>query len=610
MTENYTRPIDTGSNSYVVEATAADPTYAYLEPEELAVDDGAAIAPEPPTVAKAVVSMLEELGVKCAFGVAGGAMATVWGALSNSSIQVLNCRHESGAAFSAVEAYFANSRPTVIFTTAGPGITNALTGLFAARGEGAKVIFLSACTSAPQRGKWAIQETTAHTLPVEGIFTSGALFNYATIVDNAAQLPQIFRRIALGLSQPGGFVAHLSIPTAVQTSLCEQDLPSLDLAHSWATPSKEAIAHCVGLLSQGPFAIWLGFGASGAAKEILELAERTGAAVMSSPRAKGIFPEDHPQYVGVTGLGGHASVMTYMQEQTPLRTLVLGTRLGEPTSFWSKAMVPPNGFIHVDIDPQVPGVAYHDAETYPVQSDIGVFVRSLLEKMPNIAPANITYPRPEREQIADSADNLVRPEVLMQAIQSAIVDGSDAIILAESGNSFTWSTHLLRFAQAGRYRVSTGVGSMGHAVTGVLGAAQASKGKAVAIVGDGAMLMNNEISTAVKYQVPAIWIVLNDARYNMCYQGMKLLGLTGADALIPETDFVTIARGMGADGIRVTKEADIKAALAKAIASEGPFVLDVLIDPTRPAPSKGRNQGLAAQGIKGTTHKQVSFPLV
>lgn len=151
---------------------------------------------------------------------------------------------------------------------------------------------------------------------------------------------------------------------------------------------------------------------------------------------------------------------------------------------------------------------------------------------------------------------------------------------------------------------------MGHAVTGVLGAAQARRGKAVAIVGDGAMLMNNEISTAVKYQLPAIWIVLNDARYNMCYQGMKLLGLTGADALIPETDFVTIARGMGADGVRVTKEAEIKAALEKAIASRGPFVIDVVIDPSRPAPSKGRNQGLAAQGIKGAAHKQVSFPLV
>ena len=554
--------------------------------------------------------MLEELGVSHAFGVAGGAMASVWGSLSNSLMQVLNFRHEGGAAFAAVEAYFATGRPAVVFTTAGPGITNALTGLFAARGEGAKIIFLSACTSAPQRGRWAIQETSAHTLPSSGVFTSGALFNYATTIECAEELPQIFRKLALGLSQPGGFVAHLSIPTAVQTSLLNVPLPRLDLSHALATPSEETISRCAQLLSEGPFAIWLGFGARGAAEEIRQLAERTGAAVMCSPRGKGIFPEDHPQFVGVTGLGGHTSVRTYMQEQTPLRTLVLGTRLGEPTAFWSQSMIPSRGFVHVDIDPEVPGVAYPSAETLPIQSDVGVFVKALLKQLPECA-TTVSLPRPEREAINPGAGGPVRPEMIMDAIQRIFVEGSDAVIMAESGNSFTWATHLLRIDKPNRYRVSTGVGSMGHMVTGVVGTAQARNGKAVAIVGDGAMLMNNEISTAVKYQIPAVWIVLNDARYNMCHQGMKLLGLKGADAAIPQTDFVMIARGMGADGISVEKESDVEAALEKALASSVPFVVDVAIDPTQMAPSGGRNDGLRAQGVKSTpAKKHISFPLV
>jgi thiamine pyrophosphate-dependent acetolactate synthase large subunit-like protein len=199
----------------------------------------------------------------------------------------------------------------------------------------------------------------------------------------------------------------------------------------------------------------------------------------------------------------------------------------------------------------------------------------------------------------------------MAAIQRVIVDGSDAVIMAESGNSFTWATHLLQIDKPNRYRVSTGVGSMGHMVAGVMGAAQARHGKAVAIVGDGAMLMNCEISTAVKYQVPAIWIVLNDARYNMCEQGMRMLGLQGADATIPQTDFVMLARSLGADGICVTSESDIHTALEKAIASPMPFVVDVIIDPTRLAPSGGRNQSLQAQGVKSTPAKeQISFPMV
>ena len=563
------------------------------------------------SVAQALVKVLEDLGVRDAFGVSGGAMATLWGALSNSPlIDVLHCRHEGGAAFAATEAHFANDRPVVVFTTAGPGITNALTGLLAARDEGAKVIHLSACTSAPQRGRWAIQETSDQTIPQGGIFTSGALFNYATVLESPQQLPQIARRLALGLSQPGSFVAHISIPTAVQSSPIQTAMPQVNLAPDLPVPSQDTVAKVAQLLSQGTFAIWVGYGARGAADAILQLSERTGAAVMCSPRGKGVFPENHPQFVGVTGLGGHESVMTYMQQEKPLHTLVLGTRLGEPTSFWSEDMVPAQGFIHVDIDPKVPGVAYPFAETVPIISDACVFVKALLDHFPDASPQT-TLPNPEREAIAPATSERVRPEILMEAIQRIIVEGSDAIMLAESGNSFTWSTHLLRFPQANRYRVSTGVGSMGHNVTGVIGAAR--KGKAVAVVGDGAMLMNSEVSTAVKYQLPAVWIVLNDAHYNMCNQGMALLGLKGADAQLPPTDFTLIARGMGADGVRVNHEADLEEALRSALASPRPIVVDVIIDPTRIAPSKGRNKSLSAQGVQSTAPKpkeQISFPLV
>ena len=189
----------------------------------------------------------------------------------------------------------------------------------------------------------------------------------------------------------------------------------------------------------------------------------------------------------------------------------------------------------------------------------------------------------------------------MAAIQEVVIDRHGAVVLAESGNAFTWANHALRFNEAGRYRVSTGVGSMGHAAAGVVGAAHGSSGKAVAIIGDGAMLMNNEINTAVKFDLPAVWIVLNDARYNMCEQGMATLGLS-ADATFPEVDFAMLARALGADGIRVEREAELTPALVRAMAASGPFVLDVRIDPRRQAPSQGRNRGLSKQIAN------VSFP--
>ncbi|MCW5315270.1 ScyA-related TPP-binding enzyme [Nostoc sp. KVJ3] len=550
------------------------------------------------SVAEAVVKILEDMGVQYAFGVSEGAIAPVWAALHQSSMQVLHFRHEAGAVFAAVEAYFASDRPVVVFTTTGPGITNALTGLLAARWEGAKVIFVSASTSAPQRGRWACQETSAYTMPSADIFTSGTIFHYATTLEASNQIPEVAQRIALGLGQPGGFVAHISIPTNIQTSSVNIFLSRVTLSHAVATASEETIAKCVELLSDGLFAIWVGFGARGAAKEIRQLAESTGAAVMCSPRAKGIFPEDHPQFVGVTGFGGHESVFRYMQEQRPLHILVLGTRLGEPTSFWSPAMNPTRGFLHIDIDPKVLGTAYPCTETFAIQSEVGIFMKALLKYFPESTghSRKIVLPRPEYNVLKSHVKGLVRPELLMNVIQQVIVDGSDAVVMAESGNSLAWVTHLLRFTTPSRHRISNGFGAMGHFVTGVVGAALARNGKAIAIVGDGAMLMNSEVNTAVKYQIPAVWIVLNDGRYNICEQGITYLGFKKVDATIPQADFVKIAQGMGAEGIRVEREADVQVTLEKAIAANGPFVVDVIIDPTQIAPTQSRNLSLISQG--------------
>ena len=551
--------------------------------------------PAQPTVAQAVVKLLQELGVNSAFGVSGGGIGPMWATLEYSLIKVLHFRHEAGAAFAAVESYFATNRPTVVFTTTGPGITNALTGLLAAKGDGAKVIFLSASTSAVSRGRAACQETSTYNMPSSGLFTSGTIFDFATTVESSEQLPEVARRLAMGLARPGGFVAHVSIPTAIQTSLLDAPLAPVKFFGSVPTAGEDAIAECLKLLARKPFAIWVGFGARNAAEPIKQLAERTGAAVMCSPRAKGIFPETHPQYLGVTGFSGHETVLKYMETQRPDYILVLGTRLGEPTSFWSPAMLPNQAFIHVDIDPDVPGTAYPSANTFAIHSEIEVFVNNLLKHLP---PRLSTPLLPDSPTPLLPCSSPVRPEFLMNAIQKAIVEGSEAIVMAEAGNSFAWATHFLKFDRPYRYRISTGVGAMGHAATGVVGAALGWHDKAVAIVGDGAMLMNSEINTAVKYEAPAVWIVLNDARYNMCDQGMNLQGLTGVDAHIPPADFVKIAQGMGADGVRVERESDLEVALSKAIAATVPFVVDVIIDPTCPSPIAGRVKSLMKQGAK------------
>lgn len=544
------------------------------------------------TVSDVIVQHLKGLGVHTAFGLIGGAVAPFSAALARGGMKVVHCRHEAGAVFAAIEAYYVKDRPCVVFTTAGPGLTNALTGLAAARRDGAKVILISGSTGAPHRGRWAFQETSAYTMPISGLFTSGPLFHYAVTIEQPVELFEALRRITAGLQRPGGFVAHISLPTAIQATGDIEPFSSGPISMVPAGSTNATGSDCADLLKENSFAIWVGFGARHAWQQVRDLASRSGAMVMCSPRAKGIFPEDHPQFIGVTGFGGHDSVLEHMKRRRPAYTLVLGTRLGEFTSFWEPDMLPEKAFIHVDIDAEVPGVAYPNFNTIGIHAEIGEFLDGLLKHFP-VTDAPVPEPRQCGAVLrAPRSTGPVRPDFLMAMIQYLIVEKSDAAIITEAGNAFAWGTHSLRFSSPKRYRVSTGFGSMGHAVTGVVGMAFARGGKAVALAGDGAMLMNSEVSTAVQYKIPAVWIVLNDSLYGMIHQGFTALQMPIVETAIPQTNFAMIAEGMGAEAVRVECEEDLGPALEQAMAATGPFVVDVVIDRSVNAPAGRRFKSL------------------
>lgn len=558
----------------------------------------AADQPAPLTTSRALVDAFLRLGVTQAFGVMGGAIAPFFHAVAHSELTALHFRHEAGAAFAAIEASLCTGRPTLVFTTAGPGLTNALTGMVAARWEGARVIFVSAATSAAQRHRVGTQETTPATTGGQGSFAGGGGLHLSATVEHPAQLGPLLAQVAIGLGRPGGFVAHLALPIDLQNAPC----PRLALADDWRalapTCSPEVIAEHAELFAASPPVLWLGFGARTAAAPIRALVELTGARVICTPRGKGIVPEDHPRFLGVTGVGGHARVDEQLAADRPSHTLVLGTRMGESSSFWSPELTPSRAFVHVDSDPAAFGVAYPDVTTHAVVAEIGAYVTALVEALEvRRVVARPALTMVERAlPLAPRGDGPVRPQHLMAELQRHIVDGSDAWVMAESGNSFCWANHHLRFREPGRYRVSTGFGSMGHATTGVVGAALARRGKAVAVVGDGAMMMLNEVHAAVQYRADAVWIVLNDATYLMCAQGMRVMGWEPFSCDLPRVDFVALARAIGADGVQVTREEDVGPALARAAAARGPFIVDVTIDPREVPPSGRRNRSLMQQG--------------
>ncbi|MCX4241939.1 thiamine pyrophosphate-dependent enzyme [Paraliomyxa miuraensis] len=557
------------------------------------------VEPQSTRLCDALASTLTDLGVTTAFGVVGGGIAPMSDALNRSRIQVVHTRHESGAAFAAVEASLASGRPSVVFATTGPGITNALTGLFVARREGAQVIFVSGTTPAPRRDRWALQESGPHAL-LGGLYTAGPLFDYATVIDHEDQVEVAICRLARGLRRPQGFVAHIAMPTSIQSmSLGKRPrTPEIDERRPERLIDMHDVSTCARMLTTGRVMLWVGYGARNCSRLVRKLAEHLGAPVMATPRAKGVFPENHPLYVGVTGLGGHEGPSKAVRALQPEHILVLGTRLGEFSSGWSAELRPSKSFIHVDVDPTVPGVSYPDVPTLGIQAELSTFLTALFEQLPQEPRASAEFepheppllPMPRRM-------GLVRPQMLMSAIQRVVVDDSEAIVVAEAGNSFAWTNHYLRFPRPGRYRANMGWGSMGHGATGVLGAALHHADKAVSVVGDGAMLMNCEVSTAVQYDLPVVWVVVNDSQYGMVEHGMRSAGYEPVETAIPRTDFAAFARSMGADGIRIESEDELEWALRRAMAARGPFVVDVVIDPDEVPPVGSRLNNLREQGV-------------
>lgn len=563
------------------------------------------------TASSLIARALHRMGVRDGFGVLGGGIAAFAEGLRRAPIRFFHTRHEAGAAFAAVEAHFASDRPTLVVTTTGPGLWNALNGVMAARADGAKVVVISGATSSAQLGRGAVQESGPASAPA-GLTTAGPLFHLAARPESTAELLHFLQQLACGFARPGGFVAHLALPWSLQTQLLERGYrdETLPTVASWLTAlptaDERTLDAVLERLAAGPALLWIGHGARRASEELRRFAIAAQLPVVGSPRSKGVFDEHHPLFVGVSGAGGHASVAAFFAERRPATVLVVGTRLGEVTSFLSPATTPRDGWIHVDLDPTAFAAAFPGIPGLGVVADARAFFTALHARaeatgwFPHraAAPAPLADAPLADAPLAPLADaHPVRPSYAMQVVQELVVDGSHAIVMSEAGSSFTWCNYALRFRSPDRYRTSAAWGSMGHFTSGALGAALASGRRAFAVVGDGAMLMNNEINTAVAYRAGVIWLVLNDAQLGLNEHGMRALGMEPVETQLPRTDFAELARCQGAVGLRVDNERELAAAIAEALVTPGPVVIDVRLDPAVPSPILAlRIKSLTSQG--------------
>jgi acetolactate synthase-1/2/3 large subunit len=562
-----------------------------------ALSTAEAVAPqtttEPTRAADAIVDMLVAHGVEVIFGLPGGPISPLLDALMDRpEIQVVNTRSEGAAMFAAAGYAHASGKLGVAAVTTGPGVLNALTGLTSAYCDGLPVLLLAGEVSRRNFGRGALQDGSAHGLRIVEMLRKVTKFA-EEIIDPQRALPTLRHAIRTAMTGPQGPVA-LTLPMDMTLSKLEsvgRMTPPPAAESRIASESIDAAALAVRDGERGLIFVGSGVRRGAGPQKLIEFAERVQWPVVTTPKAKGVFPEDHPLSLGVFGMGGHISAYDYLEKG--IDTLVaVGTSFSEvSTDGWSALLQPRGEFIHVDIDERQLGRAY--PYTLGIVGTAEQFLGELAAR---------TEQGPERQYGG------VRRHVLplgtgaglplhraINEIQTALP--RDTIYTVDSGEHFIFATHFLNVTAPDSYVVMTGLGSMGQSIPAAIGAQLANPDRVVsAIVGDGCFAMNAfEIQTAVNAKLPLVIFVINDGRLGMVEIGASIVyGRTPHFPTGP-LDVPRLATALGAHAIVAEQFGDIRDAGLMALRNRGPVIVDVRIDSTVKIPKRERFAGFASK---------------
>jgi acetolactate synthase-1/2/3 large subunit len=570
------------------------------------------------TVVDVLLQYLEQEGVEYIFGVPGGPLTALLEALRRrNTIKFVLAKHEEGAAFMANTYARVRGGLGVCCVTSGPGATNMLTGVAGAFTDGLPVLFISAQVATRAFGCGAIQESTVHGVDVVSILRP--VTKLSAMLASAAGAPTLIRTaLRTALSGRNGPV-HLSIPADIAREKVTANLrsPRSYRATTAATVDGAAVTRAVDLLvgAERPcLLVGHGVAMAGATDALRELAERLSLPVVTSPKGKGTFCENHPLSLGVFGLGGHARAQEYLVSGGVDVLCVVGSSLNEfSSSAWEARLQPRRALIHIDIDPSEIG------KNYSVDVAVVGDARAALESMngylertlpagalpPSRAELYPEIPKLDHAELMTSESSPLKPQRLVHEIRKAMPD--DGMLFVDNGNSIIWGGHYFEIRRPGTYFIDLGLACMGSAVAAVVGGKIARPDcAAVALVGDAAFAMHGmEVHTAVEGRIPAVWVVLNNSGHGMVAQGDTIL--RGADLefgnfRVP-IDSAALGRSLGANGYRVETPRELAEALHSALRSDGPTVIDAVIDPTVVPPTLEQRVKTLARFFNGESNR-------
>jgi acetolactate synthase-1/2/3 large subunit len=540
------------------------------------------------TVWRAVADALAAEDVDYVFGLPGNPKHLIYDLTEHTEVKFVLVRDEKSAVSCAYAYARLMRRPGIVFSNPGPGITNLVTGLLEATAGSLPVIAIANGVVQSHDGMGAFQE-------LDAVALMRPVTKWAVKVTDPTRLPWVMQRaFAIAMNGRPGAV-FIEIPSDMADQPVAMPPYMAGYMRHRSRPAVEAVAAAAEAIATARQPVLLcGSGAvfSQAAASVAALADRVGMAVMTTPGGRGIYPEDGPLALGLTGLYFTDAGKTYFESADLV--VSVGSRLEafstNSWSFWPKDA----RFIQIDVDPETMGMNIRP--DIALAGDADLALKDVLAALPPIPKAE----RDARFAAIEKLRNAYRPKLESAASDDSVpirvprvldavnrIFGHDTILMKENGGADLWSYYWphYRVLDVDDCVPMAEQTAMSMGIIGAIGAKLARPGKKiVCFAGDGAMQMSlAELATAAELKCGITWIVLNNhafgwVQYNQVLNQKPFLA-TGFEV---NSDFPEIARAQSCFGIKVTRPDQIDDALTQALKAnlEGiPALVDVAIQP-------------------------------
>ena len=536
------------------------------------------VAVERTSLMDEMVGVMTAWGVDTVFGMVGHSNLGLADALRRAEedgrLRFFGVRHEGAAAFAASAYGKLMGRPAAALSIAGPGATNLLTGMWDAKVDRAPVLALTGQVDSQVLGPGAFQE-----IPLAAAFAPVAAWSQTVLTESDA--PELMA-LAIKHAIVERDVAHLVFPDEVQNlpgrgGDGEHPMEGRVSTTAIAAPAAE-MERAVELLRQAERpVIVVGHGARAFRQDIVALAEQIDAPVITTFKAKGLISDSHPLGCGVLGRSGTPVGSATMGGADLL--LVLGASFSNHTGISQKKPT-----IQVDYDRMTLG-KFHPVDI-PLWGDIGRTVAALAEALPAVDRPEVRARiagrrerwRAEKAKRAGRVDGLGRmhPAAVFEAMTPLVPE--DAVIAVDVGNNTYAFGHYFECSGRQDLLMSGYLGSIGFGLPAAMGAwaAVGSKRKIVSISGDGGLGQYlAELTTAVKYGMDITHVVLDNSELGKISREQINAIRPVWQTSLHNPDFAEYARLCGAHGAAVTARDGLEAALAEALAVDGPALVSV-----------------------------------